>query len=309
MRRARAAAVERGRQRAEHADILVALLDSDDATRVLGLFVDDPGEIRTGLSFITMYALPWSAETDSEERTVDQARAEAAALGHTSTGPEHLLLGLAGQMEAVTAGLLLALGLSIETARQAVRHVHGEAPDWQPPEEPESLPPASASMTMRAMNRLVPGITEEEADSMRDALMAPFMAGSSRLERVVAIGQTAEVSGVLVEMIALEVREAGGVLLWRTQTAEERLLGAADIAITDDVGTHYSALPGSWSGSGRESRGETQLAPRPPDAAQILKIVVRSFGPMQWPAPLPRMALPIEEGAGPWRFEVPIGRS
>lgn len=143
---------------------------------------------------------------------------------------------------------------------------------------------------------------------MLDTSMANFEVGMSALDRVIGIGQANEASGVLVEMIALEIREAGGVLHWRTQTSEDRLLGDADIAFSDDAGTTYQLMPSGWSGSGREARGETLVVPKPPHEARTLTIEVRSFGRMDWmPFPAP-MSPAREEVAGSWQFEISLGR-
>jgi hypothetical protein len=147
--------------------------------------------------------------------------------------------------------------------------------------------------------------SSEGAAELLEAAMSQFEVGMSPLKRVIAIGAGQESSGVLVELIALEVRERESVLLWRTQTREERLLGPAEIDVSGDVGTRYEVLPANWSGGGRESRGETRIAPSPPDSASSLAIEVRSFGRHFWPAPAP-VSPRMDEVEGLWRFVIAL---
>jgi hypothetical protein len=156
---------------------------------------------------------------------------------------------------------------------------------------------------------MVPGsMSEEDAARMLDTSMANFEVGMSALDRVIGIGQAVEASGVVVEMIALEIREGGGVLHWRTQTAEDRMLGDADIAFSDDSGTTYQVTPSGWGGSDRETRGVTLVVPKPPHEARTLIIEVRSFGRMDWMPLPPSMSPPIDVTGGSWRFEVSLSQ-
>ncbi len=68
---------------------------------------------------------------DSQARqVVDLAQDEARTLGHDHIGTEHLLLGLLRQDEGAAATTLLALGISLEPAREQVRDIVGQgSPD------------------------------------------------------------------------------------------------------------------------------------------------------------------------------------
>ncbi len=302
LRRARAVASERGLNPADLTDILGALVDSKPAVRLLELFDAEPDKVRAAVAFIMSQGAPWLTDADAEDRTVDLARAEAARLGQDETGPEHLILALVRQQNSMPAGLLESMGLTVDSAREAVRYLHGQVPDWLPP---TSLQSAFSWAPMEA----VPGsMSEEDAARMLDMSMGNFEVGMSALDRVVGIGQAVEASGVVVEMIALEVREGGGVLYWRTETSEDQMLGDADIAFSDDLGTTYQVMPSGWSGSGRETRGQTLVVPKPPRGAQTLIIEVRSFGRMDWMPLPPSMSPPMEVTAGSWRFEVSLSQ-
>jgi hypothetical protein len=287
--------------RAEPAEILLGLLDSREAIRLLELFRVEPEKLRAGLAFM-LQAGAWQTDANAEERIVDLARAEAARLGQSKAGSEHLLLALVREPGSMASGLLQSVGVTLDPAREAVRFLHGKVPDWQPP--PSGLPSESS---IWAPLEMVPGASHEDAAEILDIAMSNFEVGLSPLDRVIGIGQSADSAGVLVELIALEIREAGAVLLWRTQTAEDRLLGPPDVALADDAATTYKVLPARWSGGGRESRGETILTPRPPDEARTLRIEFGSFGNVDWMAgPLPSPP-PMEEVRGSWGFEVSLG--
>jgi hypothetical protein len=119
----------------------------------------------------------------------------------------------------------------------------------------------------------VPAWVRERADQI-DAAMSNVEVGSERLDRVIGIGGVVESSEIVVEPMALEVRQTGAVLHWRTQTGEDRIFGSPQVTITDDVGTTYTVFPLGWSGGGQGSKGETVLTPRPPDAARTMVIDV-----------------------------------
>lgn len=303
LERSRGLARERGLDRPEPAEILLGLLDSREAIRLLELFKVEPEKLRAGLAFM-LQGGAWQTDANAEERIVDLARAEAARLGQSEAGCEHLLLALVREPGSMAAGLVQSVGVTLDPAREAVRFLHGKVPDWQPP--PGDLPSESSSL---APMEMVPGaMSHEDAAEILDIAMSNFEVGLSPLDRVIGIGQGTDSSGVLVELIALEIREAGAILLWRTQTAEDRLLGPPGMTVTDDAATTYKVLPASWSGGGRESRGETILTPRPPDGAHTLRIEFGSFGNVDWMArPMPSPPPTREEVRGSWAFKVSLG--
>jgi hypothetical protein len=131
-----------------------------------------------------------------------------------------------------------------------------------------------------------------------------FEIGSSRLVRVVPVGQAMDADGVLIELTAIEMREAGAVLLWRTVTGDDRMLGPPDVSVGDDAGTEYEINWGSWSGSDHESRGETRFRPSPPTEATALFVEIKSFGGGAG-TPIPdHVPMPWHRADGPWSFEV-----
>ena len=303
--RAREAARGRGVEDPEGPDVLVALLDSEEATRMLELFDDQPAKLGAALQFMTRGAL-MQADGDAEQRIVDLARAEAGRLGHQETGADHLLLALVRESGSVAGGLLSSLGITVDTGRRAVRFLHGQEDTWEPPTDREVPSRLAAWGPMDAVPiEDVPEWVRERAEQIDDA-MSSVEIGLERLRRVIAIGQSAEASSIIAELIVLEVRESGAVLLWRTTSEDERLIGPPQLTISDDIGTAYTVFPMGWGGSGRESRGEILVTPAPPDAARTLVIEVRSFEDAGWmTAPFPG-PLPPEVVVGPWRFEIPL---
>jgi hypothetical protein len=303
--RARQAARARGVEDPEGVDVLVALLDSEAATRMLELFDDQPAKLGAALQLMTRGSV-MQADGDAEQRIVDLARAEAGRFGHQETGADHLLLALVRESGSVGGGLLWSLGITIDTGRRALRFLHGQEDTWEPPTE---LDIPSGLTTWGPMDAVpmgdVPEWIRERAEQIDEA-MSSVEIGLERLRRVIAIGQSAEASSIVAELIVLEVRDSGAVLLWRTTSEDERLIGPPQLAITDDIGTDYTVFPMGWGGSGRESRGEILVTPAPPDAARTLVIEVRSFEDAGWmtaPSPGP---LPPEVVLGLWRFEVPL---
>jgi hypothetical protein len=295
LRRARAIANGKGFDRADVPHILMALLDSRRPNELLGFFGAEPDRLREGLAVLTSDS-DWQVDPDAEARTVELARIEAAQLGQPQTGPEHLLLGIVRQSGSMPAVLLgQAYGMRLTAVRDAVRFLNGQLPEWQPPV-------VASGLMWNSSPVVVDTVLSENAVSRH----LPGHVGSSPLRRVVAIGQGQMSSGVLVELIALEIRETASHLYWRTATDQDRNLGSADLAVTDDVGTHYDVFPVMSSGSWREAQGETMIEPSPPGSASVVTIEVRSFGLPEWQAPPPSFGLPVEEIEGSWRFRVSL---
>lgn len=277
--RARGLARERGSDRAETVDVLLALLESPQAVRLLELFGGEPEPLRAGLTFI-LQRPAWQTDADAEDRTVDLARAEADRLGQAEAGSEHLLLALVREPGSVASGLLYSMGMTLDSARQAVRYLHGQVPGWQRPPATEVPSRVTAWAPMEAVpSSMFPDVDTAE---MLDVAMDLGEVHLSPLVRVIGIGQGVKSSDVLVELIALEIRESGALLHWRTETAEDGLPGQPDITVADDAGTTYNVFPESVSGGGREARGEARITPRPPDTAKALHIEVRSFEDLDW---------------------------
>jgi hypothetical protein len=124
----------------------------------------------------------------------------------------------------------------------------------------------------------------------------------SRLVGVVAVAQVAEASGVTMEMIAIEVREAGALITWRARADRSIGILVPRVSITDDQKTEYRAFGDSGGGDERSWSGEIALMPPPPPGV-TLTIEIESLGANE------RMRMPgwtpNDPVSGPWRFTVP----
>lgn len=128
----------------------------------------------------------------------------------------------------------------------------------------------------------------------------------SPLVRVIPIGQAADVSGVRVELIALEVRETGALLYWKAFPAQERFLGEIELHVSDERGTVYTAYPMEAGGNGHVWKGEAIVVPRPPADAGVLRVRVRGF---QGFMAIPFEELPQTAVEGEWTFDVGVDDS
>lgn len=156
----------------------------------------------------------------------------------------------------------------------------------------------------RIWKRLVPGLGPQPAPRpspdvtfSHPSLMIPL----SPLVRVVAVGQSANAGRIRVELIAIEIREAGALLYWRATPVNDLMLLSAHVQVSDDQGTTYEAVPAGHEGSAIHWSGHTALIPPPPRNAR-LTIELVSFGP-EGGHPVPR-GLDREPVPGPWRFTV-----
>jgi hypothetical protein len=103
-----------------------------------------------------------------------------------------------------------------------------------------------------------------DGDALVKAALQHEMIQRSPLVRVVAIGKAVEDDGVVLELIALEIRDVGAVLYWKAQPVGEYVLGGPDFVVTDDVGTVYTFLLPTWVSSEGVAKGNTDLVPPPP---------------------------------------------
>jgi hypothetical protein len=123
----------------------------------------------------------------------------------------------------------------------------------------------------------------------------------SPLRRVLAIGQAAVTHSVRVELIALELREAGGLLTVAVESAPPNASPGSycDVSMTDDIGTDYTAAgTGGGMSSPGSSRLEIRFAPSPPERASALMIRIDSFVEPLGPA--------ADRLDGPWEFRVSL---
>lgn len=148
----------------------------------------------------------------------------------------------------------------------------------------------------------VPGQTEPDhamlrrhgRDSMR---VAGIDAGE--LRRVIAVGASVEAGGVRLELIAIELREDGGLATVVARTRPP--IGPAghflEVLVSDDAETAYVAAGQGTGGSDpTTTRHEVRFAPAPPPTAMLLKLSIDRLVD-----PFPRGGTPIE---GPWAFEI-----
>jgi len=125
----------------------------------------------------------------------------------------------------------------------------------------------------------------------------------SPLRAVVAVGQSADIAGLVVELIAIEVRERGAILYLRARSGADRLLAGAEVSVSDQLGTAYGVVTGVSGGGNGSWAGEVVIVPRPP-AGSRLRVVIPYFGPTP-DRPLPPH-IDAQRVDGPWAFEVQV---
>lgn len=125
---------------------------------------------------------------------------------------------------------------------------------------------------------------------------------AGNLRRVIAVSASVEAGGVRLELIAVELREDGGLATLVAHTRPP--IGPAgqfmEVRVSDDAETAYVAAGQGIGGSGpTTTRHELRFAPAPPETARVLTLRVERFVD-----PFSSGATPIE---GPWTFEIPLG--
>jgi hypothetical protein len=226
--------------------------------------------------------------TPAAKRVIELAIDEARRLDHHYVGTEHLLLGLVREGDGIAAGVLESLGIDLDKLRQEVIRLVGEGP--------------SATRSRRQPMPAVPiPLAVDEASHALEVSRWYWEIGASPLRRVVGIGQVIDDAGIAVEFIALEIRGAGCVLYWKARPIHDRLLGAPDGALRDDVGTDYSLRFGGWSGSDHEAKGEILLVPAPPDTAVTMLVDFTRFAVPRWSSTTTH-----EDVRGTWHFEFAV---
>jgi hypothetical protein len=124
---------------------------------------------------------------------------------------------------------------------------------------------------------------------------------ASALRHVLAAGEMVEAAGVRVELIAVEIREHGGVamMIAHTHPPVGQTGHFVEVTVTDDARTEYAAAgQGSGGGNVGTNRYDVRFAPAPPSGATVLTIRIESFT-----APYP---VPEEQIDGPWEFRIPL---
>ncbi len=122
----------------------------------------------------------------------------------------------------------------------------------------------------------------------------------SPLREVIGVGQVVEASGVSVELLVIEIREAGALLYLRARPVDGVRFLTAAVSVSDQSGTAYRTLDAGSHGSALHWAGQSVVMPAPPPGSR-LHIEILSFG---WPRDYPEE----RRGAtvvGPWRFDMP----
>lgn len=123
----------------------------------------------------------------------------------------------------------------------------------------------------------------------------------SPLVGVIAVAQVAEANGTSVELLAIEVREAGALIHWRARFDQGVGFLMPRVSMTDERSTAYRVFPAEGGGDEHSWAGSVAILPSPPTLA-TLTIVFESFGAderIRMPGYLPQ-----EPILGPWRFTI-----
>src|SRR5450759_5143571 len=249
--------------------------------------------------------------TDHARAVLTLAQDEAQRFRHPYIGTEHLLLGMLRVADCLATRVLRNLGAEPSKVRTAVEFIIGRG-DLPVVGEVGLTPWAKRAIELaideaRRMDHhyigtehLLLGLVREgegiaagvlellrvNLDKVRYEvirLLAETVSaepgGTHEVSRwrVVGIGQVARDAGVSVELIALEIREAGCVLYWKAHPDQERPLGEPQFAVNDDARTDYGVRPAGWTGSGREMKGEALVVPGPPEEATTMRVELTGF--------------------------------
>jgi hypothetical protein len=121
------------------------------------------------------------------------------------------------------------------------------------------------------------------------------------LRRVIPLGDAVEAGGARVEIVVLEIREAGAIatIVAQTRPPVGNVGHFAEVTVSDDAGTAYVASGQGAGGSGPgTSRLEIRFAPAPPESARTLTLSIEAFMD-----PFPEPAVQLR---GPWEFRVAL---
>ena len=144
------------------------------------------------------------------------------------------------------------------------------------------------------------GMPDEVRRRLMD--MVPQMEiAPSALVGVIAVAQVAEGNGVSVELLSIEVREAGALIHWRDRFDKGGGPLMPRVSMTDDRSTAYRVLLADGGGDEHSWAGSLAVVPSP-TASSKLVIEFESFGAderMRMPGYIPQ-----EPMFGPWRFAI-----
>ena len=133
-------------------------------------------------------------------------------------------------------------------------------------------------------------------------MMPEFPVETEHVTRVIPVGYVAELRGVRVIVLALEIYETAAVLSWRAAAADRRPrpFGQPAVTVQDDHGQAYHVHVANWSGSEFGIRGEFYVLPCPSPEARLLTVAFQSFS-------ADRRMMIDRNGAdliGPWTLNV-----
>jgi len=225
--------------------------------------------------------------TPRAKKVIELAVDEARRLNHQYIGTEHLLLGLVREGEGIAAGVLESLGVELDSLRHDVVRALTTASAVGP-----------AGKTYRVLDPVTGPLPVEEARRTLELSQVYWRVAADPLRRVVGLGQVATEAGVTVELIALEIRDAGAILYWRARPDLERPLGEPQLAVRDDAGTDYVVRSIGGTGNERETKGEILITPAPPGKA-TLRLEVTGFKERRFP-------WQTAEWPGSWHFEIAL---
>lgn len=166
---------------------------------------------------------------------------------------------------------------------------------------------SSIAPLVRSPHQLSPA----EIERLRRAVDLLVGIDASALREVIGVGASSVVRDMAVELIAIEIREAGcrGILRFRCGSGEIDAaqpfpaIGEPEVTVADDLGTGYETGLAGWSGSADRGEAEFRFAPRPPADAHRLTIVIESFRESRLSPDRP-WSSPRESTPGPWVFTV-----
>ena len=219
----------------EHILLGLVRVEGGVASRVLDDLGVDPEKIRTAVEFIVGRGGNMSLEvglTPRAKRVIELAIDEARRLEHGYVGTEHLLLGLVREGEGIAAGVLESLGVDLAKVRVEVTRIVGTAPRGDP-----------LGSSLRPMTFVHGPASIDDARRELVAAEAYSAVQAALLRRVVGIGGVAVDAGIVMELVALEIRATGGLLYWTARPDPARTLGEPEVAVGDDVGHGLRPAP------------------------------------------------------------------
>lgn len=144
------------------------------------------------------------------------------------------------------------------------------------------------------------GLPSEAIQRLLDEMPSLAIAPSA-LVGVIPVAKVVDASGISVEVLSVEVREAGALIHWRCRADRAIGLLMPSATVTDDRSTNYRVSTANGGGDDRSWAGEIAITPAPPSTC-LLSIAFSSFGAdpqMKMPGWI--AGPPVD---GPWTFDV-----